>query len=168
MKKIENTSTTGEESFTERKRKYKNSMGNSSKMSEEKLLALLKLVHHERKSIKQCSKYLSINYNSAKRIVKNYRKNKLCFNKKKLDSEKIETKIKEYAIANPKDKNFASLSEKSSIDNEKLIFEYLSTQINFFGCQLIMINKEIKQNQNILEYLFFQTLQEKQSKINQI
>jgi len=74
MKKENTFSTTG--SVNE------NSNGHSEseeeiKVSNEKMLALLKLVYYERKSIKQSSRHLKINYNSAKRIIKNFRRNRI-------------------------------------------------------------------------------------------
>jgi molybdenum-dependent DNA-binding transcriptional regulator ModE len=159
MKKFESsTSTSGslccENNFEERK------------ISDDKMVSLLKLVFYERKSIKQSSNYLKINYNSAKRIIKNFRRNKIALDSGKNDIDQLVQGLK------PKKKESTeSLNTLTSIHQEdlsknlnkpqintqqiqeQLMLSYMTKQISQLTNTLLNLNSQIKQNQNTLGWL---------------
>lgn len=106
------------------------------KISNETKLSLLKFVYYERKSIKQAANYLKINYNTAKRILKHFRNNKVV-----LDLGEKQKLQKELApIVKP-------------IDPTQQILANLVKEITQVGSQLMSLNQEIKCNQNTLSFL---------------
>lgn len=88
---------------------------------------LLKLVYKDKKSIKQASKYLNINYNCAKKIVKNFRKNQLPFNEE----------------AN-------SIVEEIIIDKEAANRNTLLNHFKYYDVVLSKLNEEIKFNNSMI------------------
>ncbi len=110
------------------------------KISEDKTLALLKLVYYERKSIKQSAKYLKINYNSGKRIVKNFRRGRLPI------AEKSESSY-EPLIKGLKEK---PVQREVSPDS---VCQKLQFQIRNYSTHLMSLNSEIQQNQMAMMFL---------------
>jgi hypothetical protein len=118
------------------------------KITDEKTLALLKLVYQDKKSIKQSSKYLNINYNTAKRLFKNFRKNKVNLGHKNMDGylnlvEDLEVK----SFKSPYQE------ERKNINKEQGFFGVVMTQIKQCDIQLKILNDEIKNNQMMMFYL---------------
>jgi transposase len=118
------------------------------KITDEKTLALLKLVYQDKKSIKQSSKYLNINYNTAKRLIKNFRKNKVNLGHKNMDGylnlvEDLEVK----SFKSPYQE------ERKNINKEQGFFGVVMTQIKQCDIQLKILNDEIKNNQMMMFYL---------------
>lgn len=141
MKKVEQLSTSEEDKSVKNCENYK--------ISDDKVISLLNLVYYQRKSIRQTSKYLKINYNSAKRIVKNFRKNKLYMNKKKIDQNTFMT----YLIKHNSDENKLATFHKENPLTEEATFNNLTSQIKAMSNQLISTHDEIKQNQKTLRFL---------------
>jgi len=110
-----------------------------AKVTDEKMLTLLKLVYYERKSIKQSSKYLKINYNSAKRIVKNFRKKKIVIE----DPEKLENLVDDLKMK----------PEPPKKANQIKVQDLITNQIRQFDSQILTLNEEIRQNQLMMVYL---------------
>lgn len=97
------------------------------KLSKDKIISLLKLVYYEKKSIKQSARYLSINYNTAKRIIKQFRKNKL----------NLENENPQYNNELKKLQNFSIRQNKDS--TKSLVF---STENYFTNCNVNEKNYE--------------------------
>ena len=110
MNKIENfTSTFESESICD------------EKVSDEKMLNLLKLVYYDRKSIKQSAKYLKLDYNTSKKIIKNFRKNKIRLEEKYEDQlENLINGVKNHEEKKdePKERQKTEISKLEIITNE--------------------------------------------------
>ena len=108
-------------------------LGSNSTFSEQKnenntkiMSTLVKLVYKDKKSIKQASKYLNINYNMAKKIIKNFRKNQLTF------SDELNSVVEEI------------------VDNESMKKNTLLTHFKYYEMILSKLNEEIKFNNNMI------------------
>lgn len=154
--KIDNSSTSGSinENFDDKK------------VSEEKMLELLKLVYYERKSIKQCASYLKINYNSAKKVIKNFRKNKITIDTKEDEYEKLICGLKpenkeESLRKRPINvtKSMPIVQAPSAQTPENTFFSQLMLEIQNVGDQLKSLSNEVVQNQDTLRNLIFYTNQ---------
>lgn len=128
------------------------------KLSESRIIELLKLIVYERKSIKKSSEYLNINYISAKRLVKKFEKNKLRFCDKRLKIEFIE--MREYVnkirlnhqkIQDQEYQHFIMRRFKHTRPSEET--EALSTKMNEVKLMIQNLNKEISENQQLINYL---------------
>ena len=128
------------------------------KLSESRIIELLKLIVYERKSIKKSSEYLNINYISAKRLVKKFEKNKLRFCDKRLKIEFIE--MREYVnkirlnhqkIQDQEYQHFIMRRFKYTRPSEET--EALSTKMNEVKLMIQNLNKEISENQQLINYL---------------
>lgn len=125
-----------------------------------KISQLLKLVYYEKKSIKQASKYLKINYNSAKRILKQFRKGKITIEKELEYEERMQSH------------NNIGLSCYEKMENRKApctIDGFLS-EFQVAHTKLFLLTREINENQNTLRSLiscayFIMSMRNKQ-KIN--
>ncbi len=141
MNKLENTFSTTESC---------GELAIDTYISDEKTLELLKLVYQEKKSIKQSSKYLGINYNTAKRLIKNFRKNKIDLGHKSMNSYlNIVEEISNKSLNN---KSALQQDQANTNKNQKL-FDVMMTQIKQYDIQLRMLNYEIKNNQMMMFYL---------------
>jgi hypothetical protein len=117
------------------------------KVSDEKMLNLLKLVYYERKSIKQSAKYLKLDYNTSKKIIKNFRKNKIRLEEKYEDQlENLVNRIRK------------SKEEKIEENEEFLKIQNLSEEISKMDSILKNLNSEIVCNQRVLSNLVNSTL----------
>lgn len=147
MKMFENTSSTTESlhDYTSEDRKVSNTS----------MVALLKFVYYERKSIKQAANYLKINYNTAKRIIKRFRHNKIVLDSNDEKCNKLMKDLSPPSLVCPK------IVQKpvKPVDQNNFIAG-LMKEISQVGNQLISLNQEIKQNQNTLHFLvnYTQTL----------
>lgn len=139
MKKYENSSST-EGSVCERRE--------SSKIPNEKLLALLKFVYYERKSIKQASNYLGINYNSAKRIIKNFRKKKI-----PLSLLQKRERSNSESSANMNSSMTSEEMQSPITQNTFSPQDYLVSEIKKMTNQIQFLNQEINNNHNTLNFL---------------
>jgi hypothetical protein len=141
MNRIESTfSTTGSVSETKEE----------MKLTEEKSLALLKLVYYERKSIKQSAKYLKINYNSAKRVVKNFRRGRLPkghFGETILNPDVLcKTDSFQKESTNNTDFFYDSKSPQAQVTQKT--YEMIQNEIHMYSNHLHNLMQEIRQNQN--------------------
>lgn len=153
MKVIENTSST-HESMSD--------LIEDKKVSNEKMVALLKFVYYERKSIKQAATYLSLNYNSAKRIIKKFRKNKIVLDNVKSGYEKLALDLKpkyeqkpivqQPVIEQVKPVVVANTNTNTG-NGTGDVFGSMMTEISQLGTQLFTLNQEIVQNQQALQFL---------------
>jgi hypothetical protein len=124
----------------------------------EQSLALLKLVYRERKSIKQSARYLKINYNSAKRIVKNFRKGRIQSPQNEhenLIDKLIESKdIKQNLILNENKIYNQDVNNKPySIECSSNSYLDIQKKILIYNLHLERLNNEIKQNHMALVFL---------------
>jgi transposase len=120
MKTNDNTSSTTQDHDT------------NAPITNDKIVTLLKLVYYENKSIKQASNYLSIKYNTAKRIIKKFRKNKI-----ELDTKATEKQSK----------------EEEYKKSESVVIKKLLSQINHYTNTLKHLNLEIYNNKRTLAVL---------------
>jgi hypothetical protein len=97
----------------------------NEKIADDKILDLLKLVYYERKSIKQSARFLKLDYNQSKKIVKKFRQKKLGI--------EIEEEILD------------SLSKKQ--------IEKVSGEIDLIYNKLSSLNKEIEKDHKTLSVL---------------
>ena len=144
MNKQEITSSTAN-SFCESK--------DEGKVPNNKMVALLKLVYYERKSIKQSSKYLKINYNAAKRIIKNFRRNRISLDDE--NESKYESLIDELRSQKKEKENEKEIDKFSTINTNKadMMTSLIMNQVKQFDQQLRNLNDEINNNQSTLMYL---------------
>jgi len=94
------------------------------------MVALLKLVYYERKSIKQASNYLHIKYNTAKRIIKKFRRNQINLDKSDLEEER-----------------------DRSASSERVVINKLLSEISYLSGTLKQLNNEIACNKRIIAVL---------------
>jgi hypothetical protein len=132
--------------------------GSSSENKEElriksdKSIALLKLVYQERKSIKQSAKYLKINYNSAKRIVKNFRKGRIPSGES--DFGKLIDELKERKDSNQnQDPGDTKSPLYTPCEDHSKKFSEVQKKILIYNHHLERLNYEIRQNQMTLIFL---------------
>jgi hypothetical protein len=159
MKALDNTLSTTE-CLSETSEKQK-------KVPDEKVVSLLKFVYYERKSIKQAAKYLDINYNSAKRILKQFRRGQISIEiENETGTEDFMNGLKSYK--NSKAKEIKGISVKKGVAttekvnkvnkaipavNENSTFVNTIKEFQILSGQLHNLHSEIIQNQNALQYL---------------
>jgi DNA anti-recombination protein RmuC len=117
------------------------------KVSDEKMLNLLKLVYYERKSIKQSAKYLKLDYNTSKKIIKNFRKNKIRL------EEKYEDQLENLINGIKKSKEELTENKEENENQEFQKIKNLSEEISKMDSLLKNLNSEIMSNQKVLSKL---------------
>jgi hypothetical protein len=127
-----------------------------NKLTDQMTLALLKLVYYERKSIKQSSNYLNINYNTAKRIIKNFRRNKINLESGNID--KYNNLIDDLNSSSSRMEHNSSSPKKLNENKKEHNFtenlgDNLLKQIKYNQAHLKSLNEEIKMNQMVLIYM---------------
>lgn len=127
-----------EESTTMSSPRKEDFTNSEKRVTDQKMVELLKLVHYERKSIKQASNYLKINYNSAKRIIRNFRLNKLQL------TDFPSAKYEQYENL---------LSEYDSKKQE--IMDLMAQKLNGLAQQLTQLDEEVKNNYIMLSRLLY-------------
>jgi molybdenum-dependent DNA-binding transcriptional regulator ModE len=106
----------------------------SSPVTNKKMVALLKLVYYERKSIKQASNYLHIKYNTAKRIIKKFRRNQISLDKSELEDHHEER-------------------SKCAASSERVVISKLLSEISCLSSTLKQLNNDIACNKRIIAVL---------------
>jgi len=122
----------------------------NEKVSDEKMLNLLKLVYYERKSIKQSAKYLKLDYNTSKKIIKNFRKNKIRL------EEKYEDQL-ENLINGAKNHGEIKNEEKERQETEVYRIQIMTNEISKMNNMIQNLNSEIVSNQKVLANLISST-----------
>jgi molybdenum-dependent DNA-binding transcriptional regulator ModE len=102
----------------------------SNHVSHKKMVTLLKLVYNERKSIKQASNYLHLKYNTAKRIIKKFRRNQISLDKTDAEEER-----------------------DRSASSERTVINKLLSEISYLSGTLKQLNNEIACNKRIIGVL---------------
>ena len=123
----------------------------NEKVSDEKMLNLLKLVYYERKSIKQSAKYLKLDYNTSKKIIKNFRKNKIRL------EEKYEDQL-ENLINGVKNQEEKKNEHKDRQETEVYKIEIMTKEISKMDNIVQNLNSEIVSNQKVLANLINSTI----------
>ena len=114
------------------------------------MLNLLKLVYYERKSIKQSAKYLKLDYNTSKKIIKNFRKNKIRL------EEKYEDQL-ENLINGAKNHGEIKNEEKERQETEVYRIQIMTNEISKMNNMIQNLNSEIVSNQKVLANLISST-----------
>jgi transposase len=136
MKMIDTASTTSSNNL-----EFDQGKISLNNISRDTMLRLLKLVHFERKTTKQAANYLKIDYSTAKKILRKFRKNKIRVE----DYEGKHTKL------------LKNLQKQERIENkEENQLSGVLEQLNTLSYQMSNLITDINQNQLTINF-FVQT-----------
>ena len=134
------------------------SEGNNSeikRVSRDTMIALLKLVYFEKKTIKQAANFLKVDYNTAKRILRKFKRNTLNLNEFEGKFSKLARDLA------PKSKSVSQISLTANIEtknklevNEDVkdvnLFNTVFNEIKNLNNQLSNLSQDIQRSQNTL------------------